>query len=245
MARTIGIIAAGGRGSRLNVVGGKQALELEGKPIAAWSIDAVAASSEVEAVVVVCHPLRIQEYTELFTGTVTTKKDLYFEPGGETRQESVWQGIKKAEALGAEVLVVHDGARPLLDTAQLNEGLATLKEDQSLSGVVLGHPSVDTLKRTNESGVVMKTLDRSCIWTVQTPQIFKAKDLIAAHKSAQKNKVEGTDDASLVEAMGLRIQMQYASRDNIKVTLKEDLVIAKAVLEARAKKKEKHKGGVQ
>jgi 2-C-methyl-D-erythritol 4-phosphate cytidylyltransferase len=130
-------------------------------------------------------------------------------------------------------IVVHDGARPLAGPELFHRTLDLLDASPELAGAVVGHPSVDTLK-TVEAGRVAGTPERSRYWTVQTPQAFRAGALRVAYAEAAEYGREGTDDASLVEAAGGAIGLVEGPRDNIKVTLAEDLAVAEALLSVRA-----------
>ena len=226
------IIAAGGTGSRFGRPEGKQLAEIVGKPVVAWSIEAVAAATGVETIVVVCHPERVAEFRDRAVRALETSVRVEVVAGGGTRQASVAAGIASMPE-GCEVIVVHDGARPLATTALIDRAVRSLLEDPEAQGVVVGHPSVDTLKCVDDCGRVLSTPDRTLFWAVQTPQVFRAAALRQAYSTAAIDAYVGTDDASLVERLGGRVLVIEGPRDNIKVTRAEDLLIAEAVLAAR------------
>lgn len=230
----VGILAAGGTGTRLGAEGGKQLLHIADKPVAAWSLLSLLDTAHISHIVVVCDPLRVTEYAEALLPHIDSEKPLVFVPGGATRQDSVYAGLKEAVLLGADVVVVHDGARPLLKSSELDEALDYFLNQGQLEGLIFGHQSTDTLKRVAdkriELPIVESTPDRGEYFAVQTPQIFQLQTLIAAHDEATTNCYLGTDDASLLEQSKKAVGIWKASRDNIKVTVPEDVVIAQALL---------------
>lgn len=145
--------------------------------------------------------------------------------GGRRRQESVWEGM---EALGACAwVVVHDGARPLVTPQLIEEGLAAAGET---GAAVCALPSQDTVKRVDEQGRVLRTLDRRRLWLIQTPQVFRYDILREAH---QRSRRPATDDAALVERLGHPVRVYRGSPRNLKVTTPEDLFLAEALLKSQ------------
>lgn len=225
----VALIAAGGTGSRLGVSGGKQLLEIENRPVVAWTIDAIAAAPEVSRIVVICDENRVAEYAAAIFSTTATEKPLEFVPGGATRQESVARGLAHAD--DADVILIHDGARPLIAPEVVSDMIALMLEAQEeCDGVVAGHPSVDTIKVVGADGIVVATVNRSEYWAVQTPQIFSANIVRNAYARAAEEGFFGTDDSSLVERAGGTVKMFEAPRDNIKITLPEDIAFASTIL---------------
>lgn len=225
----VAVIAAGGSGSRLGVEGGKQLLEIESRPVVSWTIDAIAAADEVSRIVVICDPDRVEEYAAAIFETVTTEKDLELVSGGQSRQESVARGLNYTD--DADFILIHDGARPLISPESVSGMIALmLDNDNEYDGVVAGHPSVDTIKIVDEHDIVKATVDRSEYWMVQTPQIFKAAMVRAAYTQAAQESFVGTDDSSLVEHIGGRVRMYETSRNNIKITLADDVTFAQTSL---------------
>jgi 2-C-methyl-D-erythritol 4-phosphate cytidylyltransferase len=145
--KIVGIIAAGGSGTRFGDNGGKQLLPLAGRPVAAWAIDALAASARIEELIVICDPARLAEYAETLTAAVKTDKPLTFIPGGLRRADSVYAGLRAAAQVQAAVVAIHDGARPLLNPQDTDRALELLlARAPEIAGVVLGHPAIDTIK---------------------------------------------------------------------------------------------------
>lgn len=147
-------------------------------------------------------------------------------PGGATRQASVASGL---EEVAAEVVVVHDGARPLVTPELVRETLARLDR---YDGAIVGLPMDETLKAADGDDVA-GTVDRSSLWRVQTPQAFRTGVLRRAHDRAAADGFTGTDDAQLIERDGGSVALVRGSRLNIKVTYAEDFLLAEALLGKR------------
>ncbi|MGB4592203.1 MAG: 2-C-methyl-D-erythritol 4-phosphate cytidylyltransferase [Coriobacteriia bacterium] len=223
----VAIIVAGGTGERFGRAGGKQLAPLAGATVITHTIGVFDACPAVDAVVVVARPEAITPLSEATSGS---RSVVAIVAGGETRQDSVAAGLA-ALPDDAETVVVHDGARPLITGETITAALDAL--GGGVDGCVIGHPAYDTIKRTDADGLVTSTLDRSCLWVAQTPQVFRVDTLRDAHERARDVGFLGTDDASLVERAGGHIRMIAGPRDNIKVTVAADLVIAEAILCAR------------
>jgi 2-C-methyl-D-erythritol 4-phosphate cytidylyltransferase len=225
------IVVAGGSGERLGLEGGKQLAVVAGRPVLSWTLKALAETPEVELIVLVTHPDRGEEYRAVAVEPLGLSTPIVFAAGGESRQVSVASGLEKVpESFG--VVLVQDGARPLLTPSLASRALAALSADSDAVGAVVGHPSVDTLKLV-EGDSVVSTPDRSQYWAVQTPQVFSAVALRRAYARAAAEGFAGTDDSSLVERDGGRVLLVEGPRDNIKVTLAEDLVLVEAAIRRR------------
>ena len=227
------VIVAGGAGERTGLAGGKQLAAVAGAPVLHHTLAAFLACDAIDTIVVVVHPDRVDEYREAAVEPLGSDKILSVVPGGATRRESVAAGLRAVPA-EADVIAVHDGARPLVKPAVIEGAIAALLADSALDGVVVGHPSYDTLKLVAEDGRVVGTADRSAFWAAQTPQVFRADALREAYSRAETFGREGTDDAALVEADGGALRMLEGPRDNIKVTVPGDLAIVEQVLRHRA-----------
>ncbi|HET6497623.1 MAG TPA: 2-C-methyl-D-erythritol 4-phosphate cytidylyltransferase [Coriobacteriia bacterium] len=224
------VLVAGGTAERFGSLHGKQMVLLAGKPLLAHALRASLAVDRAGLVIVVCPPGRVDEYASVLA-TAHSPTDVRFVAGGERRQDSVANGI--AAVTGAfTYIAVHDGARPLAGPELFADLLALLDAMPGLVGAVVGHPSVDTLKRV-DGAQVTSTPDRSKYWMVQTPQAFRAAALRDAYALAEHRGWDCTDDASLVEAAGGAVGLLEGPRDNIKVTYPEDLAVAEALLAGR------------
>ncbi|MDR1775879.1 MAG: 2-C-methyl-D-erythritol 4-phosphate cytidylyltransferase [Actinomycetes bacterium] len=241
--KLLGIIAAGGSGTRLGHAGGKQLLPLAGRPVAAWAADALARACAIDEVVIVCDPDRLVDYTQSILSALQTDKPVTFVAGGNTRAESVVAGLYAARELGADYVAIHDGARPLLDPADTDALVAALLDAPAYAGAALAYPVTDTIKciepvtvaapGNRHAATVTHTADRSSYWQVQTPQLFATDTIIDAYETAAANGFSGTDDASYVEATGGTILLIQGRRSNIKVTEPDDLLVVEPLLQQR------------
>jgi len=223
------IIVAGGSGDRLGREGGKQLAHVWGRPLLYHTLAVFDACPAIDSIVVVVHPDRIEEYMREAIDPVGSPKVMAVVPGGETRQQSVAAGLAALPG-SAAIVVVHDGARPLVTPDVITDAVRVLEGDATLAGVVVGHPSFDTLKIVDEDGDVVGTVDRSLFWAAQTPQVFRAEVLRHAYERGRMDDFLGTDDASLVERCQGTVRMLAGPRRNIKVTVAEDLAIVEALL---------------
>ena len=230
--RAAAIVCAGGTGERLGVEGGKQLAPVAGWPVLAWTIAALDASVEVEHIVLVCPESRTDEYREAAVVPVAPATPISYAPSGPTRQASVASGVRVAPR-GAEILLVHDGARPLVTPEIVSSTIAALVADPFAAGAVVGQPAIDTLKIAS-GNTIIETPDRSRYWAVQTPQTFRAAALREAYALAASDGFIGTDDAAVVEHAGGRVLLVEGPRDNIKVTVSEDIVLVEATIAFRA-----------
>lgn len=228
----VAIVVAGGTGERFGSVGGKQMALVGGLPVVAHALLALDRADTVEAVVLVCHPGRVDEYRDHAVSASGARKVAQVVAGGATRGESVSRGLAVVPG-DAQIVAVHDGARPLIDPACVDAAVATLRERADVDGVVVGHPAYDTIKSVGPSLEVTGTPDRGSLWVAQTPQVFRAGVLRAAHEAAAADDFDGTDDASLVERAGGKVVMLEGSRWNVKVTFAEDLAVVEALLRGR------------
>ncbi len=226
------VVVAAGVGERSGLVGGKQLALIGGIPMVARAVLAVGACDTVDEVLVVCHPARMDEFRgaldEFAPGVVTM-----LVPGGEHRQESVQRGLDSV-SVEAEVIVVHDSARPLVSPDTVTAAIEALLADPSVDGVVCGHPVVDTLKRVGGDRLVIETVDRGELWVAQTPQVFRAQSLRLAHEAARDEGFVGTDDAALLDRTGGRVHMLEAPRENLKITTGDDFILAEALVSLRS-----------
>jgi len=228
----VAIIVSGGSGERFGRAGGKQFAPLAGRTVLAHTLAAFETCTAIDGIVVVTHPDTVPECAELVAPFVKVSAIV---AGGETRQDSVASGLA-AVSPDVEFVVIHDGARPLVlpeTIADVVEALRSSTDD----GVIIGHPSFDTVKRVDVSGRVIATEDRDSLWLVQTPQAFRAAALRAAYAMVAEStdSRHATDDAALVERAGGSVRVLLGPRDNLKITVPEDLAVAEQVLLVRGR----------
>jgi 2-C-methyl-D-erythritol 4-phosphate cytidylyltransferase len=215
------VIAAAGSGERLGAGGPKAFVELAGRPLLDWSLDAFRGAASIAEIVVAVPPGREGPVAE--RGVVAVA-------GGQHRSESVANAVALC---GQEIVVVHDAARPLVTPELIDAVVERLASDQDAAGVIVAAPVTDTIKRAADDDRIEETLDRAGLWAVQTPQAFRA-DALREALSDPDSLPDATDDAMLVERRGGRILIHSASPDNLKVTRPFDLRVAELLLRKRA-----------
>jgi 2-C-methyl-D-erythritol 4-phosphate cytidylyltransferase len=214
----VALIVAAGRGERLGAECPKALVELAGRPLLQWSVEVLLGVAAIERIVVA-----LPKDVPAPAGTTGV-------PGGTVRSESVRLALAAAGA-GDHVLV-HDAARPLL-TVELVEAVLGAAAREGVDGAIAAAPVTDTVKRADGEGVVSETLERSSLWAVQTPQVFRRAALERALEAPAEVLARATDDAWLVERLGGRVMVVPAPRENLKVTTPLDLTIAETLLAAR------------
>jgi 2-C-methyl-D-erythritol 4-phosphate cytidylyltransferase len=213
---TVALIVAAGSGQRLGAGRPKALVPLAGRPLAQWSIDALSQAEGVAHIVVAMPP-----GTPALAGVTCVE-------GGSSRSDSVRRAL--AAAPDGDPILVHDAARPLI-TPQLAEAvIAALLEDDDLDGAIAAAPVTDTVKRVDGNRSVLQTLDRSELWAVQTPQVFRRHALARALDVAADDLAAATDDAWLVERAGGRVIVVASGQENLKVTTPTDLRVAELLL---------------
>lgn len=208
----------------------KQLLELAGKPVAAWSLATIASVPVVTQIVVACEPDDRFSFERLGE-RVGGGKVQRVVSGGARRQDSVFAALR---ALGppADVILVHDGARPFVSKGVL---VSVIEQAREHGGAIAAVPVKDTIKQVSDNGTVYKTIPRAHLWAAQTPQAFTYELLFRAHESAEADGFMGTDDAELVERLGgTTIAIVESSYENLKITTPEDLIIAERIAAGRA-----------
>jgi 2-C-methyl-D-erythritol 4-phosphate cytidylyltransferase len=216
---------------RFGRAGGKQLAMVAGRPVVAWSVRAFERAPEIDAIVVVADPDRLDEYAE----AASASKVITVVPGGTTRQDSVEAGLA-ALPEDVETVAVHDGARPLVTPETIACAVRALEAHPGLAGVVVGQPMADTVKRVRRhaTDMVAATPCRDSLWVAQTPQVFPTQVLRDAYALARADGFCGTDDSRLVERAGGSIMLVRAVGSNVKVTVPEDLAMVEGVLARRA-----------
>ena len=228
--KTAAIILAGGSGERFGREGGKQLVEIAGKPILTWSAEAFDAVGDVGLIVIVCPEDRQEEYLNRAINPFPFVTPIVVAPSGPSRQESAFSGLEYVTD-EYDYVVLHDGARPLVSPELILHTINTCKGNIDCAGVIVGHPAVDTLKIV-EDGVIMGTPDRRVFWDAQTPQVFRTGIYRRAHASALSDGFVGTDDSSLIERLGGKVLVVEGKRNNIKLTVPEDYMMLAAAVRA-------------
>lgn len=219
------VIAAAGRGTRMGMEQNKQYAEVLGKPILARTIQAFEDCSLTDEIIITANEAEIEYCIENITSKYGFSRIKTVVAGGDTRQQSVYKGLK-AVGDDCDIVLIHDGARPFIDERSIKACIEAAKE---YGAAIAAVPVKDTIKRADGSAFVEDTLDRSCLWSIQTPQAFQYPLIMEAHKRAEEEGFSGTDDAMLAERLGSKVKLVTGSYYNIKITTREDLAIAAAI----------------
>lgn len=216
------IIPAAGSGARMGAGHRKQYLELGGEPVLLRAIRPILAHPEVAWVVVALPPDDVDHPPfPMPDGVIVV-------PGGAERGDSVRRGLSEVPA-DADVVLIHDGARPLVTAAIVERALRAAAAG---TGAIAAVPLADTLKRVTDDGTITATVDRRHLWRAQTPQAFPRSMIVDAYRRAAEEAVLATDDAALVERYGGRVVVVDGDVRNLKVTRPADLIFAELLLTA-------------
>ncbi len=234
-SKSIALIPAAGMGKRMGASINKQYLHLDGMPIVARTISVFEKSPLIDAIYLVIPAEEIPYCREHIVEAYRFCKVAAIVPGGKERQQSVMNGLRAIgeKISGDDVVLIHDGVRPLVTEKLLRESIAVAISDD---GAVVALPARDTIKAV-VNGIVTGTPDRNTLWHAQTPQAFRYRVIYSAHLAAETDNYLGTDDASLVERVGGRIRIVQGDYRNIKITTSEDLLLAEAFLASERKDK--------
>jgi 2-C-methyl-D-erythritol 4-phosphate cytidylyltransferase len=222
------LIPAAGMGRRMGSERNKLLLTLLGKPILAWTLLAAEAADKISWIGIIGQPAD-QSDIKAILAELALSLPVQLIMGGETRQESVYNGLQ-ALPDGAERVLIHDGARCLATPQLLNRCAEALLD---CSGFIAAVPVKDTIKVVDEVGVIQETPDRRQLWAAQTPQGFEVKLLKQCHNKGRDLGWEVTDDAALFERCGLPVRIVEGEETNLKVTTPVDLAIAEFILRQR------------
>ena len=222
------IVPAAGGGTRLAAPLPKQYLPLAGVPILVRTLQALLWSRRVDSLILVVPPGQEERCRTEILEPFGLDVDPMI-PGGADRQASVYAGLLRAPA-ATDLILVHDGARPLVTTALIHAAVAAAAE---VGAAVVAVPVTDTIKMADPDGHVVESPPRGRLWAAQTPQVFRAALLRQAHEAALRDGFRGTDDSALVERLGHPVQLVAGSPENLKITTTADLVLADQILRAR------------
>ena len=228
--RNTAIVLAAGQGKRMHSKVQKQFLEIQGYPVLYYSLRCFQESPLIQDIILVTGEESISYCKEEIVQKYGFTKVSAVIPGGKERYDSVYAGL--CECRDCEYVLIHDGARPFVTEEILKRGLQKVKET---GACVIGMPSKDTVKLSDEEGYVKETPNRKCVWTIQTPQIFSYSLIREAHDSIrQKDMSKITDDAMVVEQeTGAKVALAEGSYQNIKITTPEDLIFGEGILHER------------
>ncbi len=222
------LLAAAGVGRRMGSDRNKLLMTLFGRPILSWTLEAAAAAPSIKWIGIICQPLDMP-VIEQIRSECKVNKTVAFIQGGDTRQASVFNGVRSLP-VNANHVLIHDGAR-CLATPELFErcAAAALKT----KGFITAVPVKDTIKEVDEQGVITNTPERSRLWAAQTPQGFEVDLLKECHNRGDRENWQVTDDAALLEKCGVPVSIVEGEETNLKVTTPIDLAIAQLILQQR------------
>lgn len=216
------IIVAAGRGTRMGTKESKQYLMLESKPIIVHTLEKFHQHPLISQIVLVTGKTDILR-CESWIKQYGLQDSIEVVEGGNERQHSVYRGL---HAIRTPWVLVHDGVRPFVADEHITSCFVTAKEH---GAAVLAVPVKDTIKQVNEQNEVIGTPKRESLWAIQTPQAFRTGDLLRAHEQASLEGFVGTDDAMLIERLGMKVKVVEGDYSNVKITTPEDLIYAEFI----------------
>ena len=220
----VAIILGAGSGTRMKSEKNKMLLDICGKTVIERSVENFLNLSDVDEIIVTVRDQDVDEFSKLLTD-----ERISFVIGGSTRQQSVKNAIETID--DAELVIIHDGARPLVLEEDID---STIKAAYEFGSAALAVPVKDTVKVVDKNGFVISTPDRSTLFAVQTPQIFKFDLYKSALEKATADGREFTDDCQLLEYAKQKVKLVVGSYENIKITTPEDIAVAEGILSKRA-----------
>jgi 2-C-methyl-D-erythritol 4-phosphate cytidylyltransferase len=224
---TSAIIVAAGKGTRMGPNVDKLFLEVAGQPVVAHTLRRFDAAPGIDELVVVVRDGMQAAFEELARG-LRLAKPWRLAVGGAERQDSVWNGLA-AVAPGTEWVAIQDAARPCTSPELIAETLQAARES---GAAVAAQPVTDTIKESSDGKIVERTLDRSRLWAVQTPQAFRLEIIRRALAEVRRRGRIVTDDTAACEAIGQPVRLVVSALPNPKVTRPEDLAFVEALLRA-------------
>ena len=227
----IAVIFAGGIGKRMNSNGvPKQFLKLNGKEIIIYTLEIFEKSQEIDAIVISCLEEKISELQELVK-KYDLKKVVKIVRGGQTGQESIYNGIVAAKEISRKdkesIILIHDGVRPLINQKVITDNIRCVKKNKNAITVA---PAVETIIKTKQEEIE-DIFERSNCFLARAPQSFYLNDILEIHEKARLEKKEFIDSASLMKYYGYKLYIVEGPSENIKITTPIDFYMFKAIKE--------------
>ncbi|HEY9787863.1 MAG TPA: 2-C-methyl-D-erythritol 4-phosphate cytidylyltransferase [Candidatus Obscuribacterales bacterium] len=226
------VLVAGGSGQRFGRSEvAKQYLPLGQCPIYIWSLRKFLLHDRISHVVLVVTSSMVDKVaSEVRQQLPASGEKLSVTAGGDSRQQSVFAGLEflAGKRSDIDIVLVHDAARPFVTTSMIDD---VIKGTAETGACTVGLPLADTVKKV-DSGIIIDTVDRRELYTVQTPQGADFNKLMSAHRQAQKDNWDTTDDAAMMEKLGVKVRIVPGSAWNIKITTPDDLRICEALVPA-------------
>lgn len=223
------VIPAAGQGKRMNAGMNKLFIPLNQIPVIIHTLNVFDQDENCRGVILAVNENEVNLFIELIR-KYHIKNVLKIVNGGKERQNSVYNGLKAVPDEDAIVLI-HDGARPFIKPSIIHE---LVKSASRNDGAIVAVPMKDTIKAA-KNNIVEKTVERSSLWSVQTPQAFRLSVILNAHERALDDQFLGTDDSSLLERLGKKVHIVMGDYENIKITTPEDLIYGEAILAKKEK----------
>jgi 2-C-methyl-D-erythritol 4-phosphate cytidylyltransferase len=226
----IAIIPAAGVSGRFGGQIPKQFVEIAGAPVIVHTLRRFDECDDVGAIIVALRQEKIERF-ERSLSSQGIRKPVRLVRGGAERSDSILNALEAAREFQPEIVAVHDAVRPFVTPAQISAVVARARE---IGAAILALPATDTIKEV-ENGLIQRTIDRRRIWRAQTPQAFRYELLLRANEEARAASLPSamaTDDAFLVERLGLPVAVVEGSASNIKITTPEDLALAEKIFES-------------
>ena len=227
--KTYALIVAAGNSNRYGGVVPKQFRQLAGKPVLSWAISRFQEAETIDKIVVVVSEENLLYANQMIVDPYNFTKVEKLVIGGDTRRESVVRGLKSLPVSTTHV-AIHDGARPLTQSADIDRTVLLAQKERA---AMLASKCTDSIKRVRD-GYIIGTLERDSLYLAQTPQVFQYDLIMEAHAKAPADAVI-TDDSSVVELLGFKVRVVEPTKPNLKITVKEDMLLAEALL-----KQERH-----
>ncbi|MFH1830057.1 MAG: 2-C-methyl-D-erythritol 4-phosphate cytidylyltransferase [Pseudomonadota bacterium] len=221
------IIAAAGVGTRMGADRPKQYLEIDGRPIICHTLERFKEAPCIESVVVVVEPGREEAFKHEILKSFGFPKSWIVVAGGKVRQESVANGLVHIPS-DCDVVVVHDGVRPFVRASLIQR---SAQEALCQGACIAATPIKETIKRVVKENIIAETVDRQDLWNAKTPQAFRLDLLTKAMEKATEDGFIGTDEASIVERLGVTVKILESDDRNIKITTPSDLIVAQSIFD--------------
>lgn len=226
--KVVAIVPSAGESKRMGEK--KEFLLLGDRPILAHTLKPLEDHPQISEIILVVDEKSIEKCKREIVEKYGFKKVKEVVVGGEERQDSVYNGLKRVDK-DCDIVLIQDGARPFLTEDLITKSIEGAEKHKA---AVVAVPCIDTIKfARKENNMALETLDREYLWIAQTPQTFRYEMILKAYEKAREDNFKGTDDASLVERMNQPVKIVRGSYDNIKITTPQDLILAEAILAKR------------
>jgi 2-C-methyl-D-erythritol 4-phosphate cytidylyltransferase/2-C-methyl-D-erythritol 2,4-cyclodiphosphate synthase len=223
------VVPAAGSGSRMGANVKKTYIEVAGRPLLAHTLDRLSSVPDIRRIWLVVAPEDVDYCRHSVIARHAIPKIASVLEGGATRQESVYRGLQ-AIPLDVETVLVHDGARPGVSADVIRRVVEGVAETGAATAAI---PVKDTLRRADADGFAGDGLDRANLWRIQTPQGFRRALILEAHRRASERGIAATDDACLVELLGVRVRLVLGDERDVKVTTPDDIALVEPLLASR------------